>query len=392
MYYMDGEYKRLGYWSNYDKKKIQKNPQVKIGEARNIKHGDYLLIPRLKTEMETYKALSNSDENGNATIELMNGNLLKLFGVYLAEGCISQTREAEQGIVFCINTKEIELTNFILKTMKDEYGLIGHIHDDTRNRRTIRYWSVKIGKMFKKMFSSGARNKIMPKEFLLLPKARLQLVIDGIFWGDGNQYKNEWSITTTSENMAWQIFYSMIKIGHVVTIGYQKKKRAYRIRKYGGRTARGWMDDNYFYFRVLSVKEIPYEDDVYDLTIDEDHSYVTTVLGKNTGEGFGLPIIESQAAGIPNVITDYTTSRELIEGHGQLVKVKEFIEGQMNTNRAMVDVEDMANCFDKYYNDRELLKKHGIEARKFTLEHYNWEKVMRMWIELLTFGEIYEGD
>ena len=109
-----------------------------------------------------------------------------------------------------------------------------------------------------------------------------------------------------------------------------------------------------------------------------------------TGEGFGLPIIESQAAGIPNVITDYTTSRELIEGHGQLVKVKDFIEGQMNTNRAMVDVEDMANCFDTYYNNRELMQKHGKDARKFTLEHYNWEKVMRMWIELLTFGEIYE--
>lgn len=111
-----------------------------------------------------------------------------------------------------------------------------------------------------------------------------------------------------------------------------------------------------------------------------------------TGEGFGLPIIESQACGVPNVITDYTTSRELVEGHGQLVKVKDFIEGQMNTNRAMIDVEDMANCFERYYTDRELMRKHGIEARKFTLEHFNWEKVMRKWIELLTFGEIYEGD
>ena len=109
-----------------------------------------------------------------------------------------------------------------------------------------------------------------------------------------------------------------------------------------------------------------------------------------TGEGFGLPIIESQSAGIPNICTNYTAPVELIEGHGQLVKIKDFIEGQMNTNRAMIDTEDMANCFEKYYNNRELMRKHGVEARKFTLEHYNWEKVMRMWIELLTFGEIYE--
>jgi len=109
-----------------------------------------------------------------------------------------------------------------------------------------------------------------------------------------------------------------------------------------------------------------------------------------TGEGFGLPIRESQAAGIPNIVTDYTSCTELIQGHGQLVKVKEFIEGQMNTNRAMIDVEDMANCFERYYKDRKLMQEDGLKARAFTLEHYNWEKVMRMWVELLTFGEIYE--
>jgi len=111
-----------------------------------------------------------------------------------------------------------------------------------------------------------------------------------------------------------------------------------------------------------------------------------------TGEGFGLPIIESHAAGTPNVITDYTTSRELLDDgrFGQLVKVKEFIEGQMNTSRAIVDVEHMADCFEKYYNKPNLVKKHGKLAREFTIEHYNWEKVLRMWIELIQFGEIYE--
>ena len=109
-----------------------------------------------------------------------------------------------------------------------------------------------------------------------------------------------------------------------------------------------------------------------------------------TGEGFGLPIIEAHATGTPNIITNYTTSPELVRDFGQLVKVKEFIEGQMNTNRAIVDVEHMAKCFDKYYRNRKLLEKHGKLAREYTIKHYDWEKVLRMWIELLTWGEIYE--
>lgn len=106
-----------------------------------------------------------------------------------------------------------------------------------------------------------------------------------------------------------------------------------------------------------------------------------------TGEGFGLPIIEAQAAGTPNVVTDYTTSRELVGDHGKLVKVKEFIEGQMNTDRAIIDVEHMATCFDKYYYNCKLLCSHAKRARDFTLKNYDWEKILRMWINLISFGD-----
>ena len=106
-----------------------------------------------------------------------------------------------------------------------------------------------------------------------------------------------------------------------------------------------------------------------------------------TGEGFGLPIIESQACGIPNIVTDYTTSRELVGGHGMLVKLlggeKGYVDGQANTKRALVDVDHMAQCFQKYYDNRKLMENHGKLAEKFTLENYNWDDIVRMWIDLL---------
>jgi glycosyltransferase involved in cell wall biosynthesis len=102
-----------------------------------------------------------------------------------------------------------------------------------------------------------------------------------------------------------------------------------------------------------------------------------------TGEGFGLPLIEAHATGIPNVVTDYTTSRELMEGHGQLVRVKNFIEGQKNTQRALIDTGHMAKCFEKYYKNDKLREKHGRLAQKDTLKKYDWEVVVRQWVKLL---------
>ena len=105
-----------------------------------------------------------------------------------------------------------------------------------------------------------------------------------------------------------------------------------------------------------------------------------------TGEGFGLPIIESQACGIPNVCTDYTTGRELLEGHGELVPLSkdcEYIVGQLNTNRALVSVPSMTESMNKLYYDEKLREKYGKESRAFALEGYTWDKIMQMWIDML---------
>jgi len=104
-----------------------------------------------------------------------------------------------------------------------------------------------------------------------------------------------------------------------------------------------------------------------------------------TGEGFGLPIIEAHAAGTPNVITDYTTSPELTNDgeFGKLVKVKGYIEGQMNTDRALIDTGHMAKCFNQYYRNRKLVKKHGELARKDVHRKYDWNVVLRKWLEVL---------
>ena len=109
-----------------------------------------------------------------------------------------------------------------------------------------------------------------------------------------------------------------------------------------------------------------------------------------TGEGFGLPIIESMACGVPNICTNYTTAEELIGKNGELVNLAKghpHIAGQLNTDRALVDIDDMVAKMNKLYDNPELRKKYSEAGRKHVLDNYGWERVCRMWMSLLEHGD-----
>lgn len=102
-----------------------------------------------------------------------------------------------------------------------------------------------------------------------------------------------------------------------------------------------------------------------------------------SGEGFGLPIIESMACGVPNVMTDCTTCQELVAGRGEPVKVATFSEGVHVIKRAIVDVNDMALKFEKLYQDKILRKAYSDKCLKF-VEDYDWSrKIIPQWKKVI---------
>lgn len=71
-----------------------------------------------------------------------------------------------------------------------------------------------------------------------------------------------------------------------------------------------------------------------------------------TGEGWGLPIIEAMACGVPVVVTDYSAHVEFCRGCTELIKVGDFYtEPMTNIERAHVDVYDFAMRLDRLYYD-----------------------------------------
>ncbi|MBN2261071.1 MAG: glycosyltransferase [Clostridiales bacterium] len=104
-------------------------------------------------------------------------------------------------------------------------------------------------------------------------------------------------------------------------------------------------------------------------------------------EGFGMPIIETQACGVPNICHDFSSMTELLKGHGWLCKSLghglNLETTPINAESATPDVYDIAKCIKKAYFNPEKVKKYGEKARKFALR-FDWEKIVQeRWVPLL---------
>ena len=101
-----------------------------------------------------------------------------------------------------------------------------------------------------------------------------------------------------------------------------------------------------------------------------------------SGEGFGLPILESMACGVPNLVTDYSSCHEFVKGRGLLAKVNGTHDGQHGIERALVDEEHFLEQLQWAYDNREEMKKLGKKSLKYA-RTMSWEKTIPQWKKVI---------
>ena len=107
-----------------------------------------------------------------------------------------------------------------------------------------------------------------------------------------------------------------------------------------------------------------------------------TVL-PSTGEGFGLPILESMAVGVPVVATDCSACTELVTGRGELARPAAFVTTGTNLlEHAIVDETHLAECIEKLYRDPALRRTYSERGRRFA-EFLAWDSLIPQWLQLI---------
>src|SRR3990167_7898138 len=129
------------------------------------------------------------------------------------------------------------------------------------------------------------------------------------------------------------------------------------------------------YFKGFDYKKM---NEIYNLM---DLFFLST-----SGEGFGIPTIEAMSAGIPVLITDYTTTEELVTRNksGEAIKLSTEILGNWGVFRGVMDIQDAAEKILKLYRDPILRKQYGMNGREAVLREYNWPTVAKQWDNLIS--------
>ena len=120
--------------------------------------------------------------------------------------------------------------------------------------------------------------------------------------------------------------------------------------------------------------------------MNEVYNVMDVFTLSTSGEGFGVPIIEASACGIPTVITDFTTTQELVIENGVCglaVPICTDLTGSWNVERGVVDIDKLAEAYQMMKNNPTMRKEMGKIGVEKIKEFYNWDIVIPQWNDLI---------
>jgi len=105
-----------------------------------------------------------------------------------------------------------------------------------------------------------------------------------------------------------------------------------------------------------------------DYRMVEIYNCFDVMLLCSRGEGFGIPLIEAQACGVPVIATNFSTGKELCSS-GWLVEPKSMVVDEQYAYQTIPDVDQIVERLEQAYSawkDGSIAEKK-MEARKFAM-------------------------
>lgn len=310
-----------------------------------------------------------------------------LFGQYIAEGWVGQNGQ----IGFASHTRETGIRARLSQTIKETWGY------DTAERirgnsAELGFTSRSLATAIDRLCGKGAHNKHLP-EFIFDNPEFARGVLIGAWLGDGH-FGTSASFTTVSEQLAYGMksllsalgFYGAMQRNKprkdfadpewAITVSgrqlsaflalFDKTDRTKRLSQRTMEVEDGW------WVPIREIERDAYTGTVYNLEVDEDHSYCT--------EGFASHnCIEAQSCGIPIITTDFSAMPELTFNG---VKVKPIQESwiAINTWQAVPPIAGIHQALNIIYEQpAEDKRKAAQAARQKIIQEYSWPIIVEKW-------------
>jgi len=266
-------------------------PRIKTSSYKN--HLNLLCHADLKKDFHVIdgflhsiskKGFKQSTNPIRAHVEI-NGDLMRLFGYYIAEGSADITR----GLSLAFSKDQQEYVDDTVKIITNSFGFSKHYIRRYRNCIQVQFHSTILARLFLSLFGKGARKKDIPHWFLLINKDMQKELLLGMFRGDGTQQGNTASISTCSKNLVHKIKFICLRLGIKASINITRRRGSIEYRAifklnkeaknalHKEAMAPKWslsrLTKSYLYQHIQKVETIPYSGTVYNFKVDKDETY-----------------------------------------------------------------------------------------------------------------------
>lgn len=341
-------------------------------------------------------------------------SLMRLFGLYLAEGCVSTAKM--DSIIFSFHKNETDLISFVEKEMKGVFGLECHdvssaaCGEDYKGKSIIRFYSSVVANLFYALFGSGARNKKVHSLLLNQKNELLKELTYGEFMGDGHYGETDYQLTfsTTSKNVAYSLRLILAKLGIISAV--KTSRVEYKVNVTGSSKTvllnmfgiavpklnskysheECSQNSEYLIFPIKEIKQRHYKGKLIDIQVANSNNFVAeNVIVHNSW-------IEAMAAKTPVLMPDNTALSEFItEDRGYLIKsggdpsLYTVLGHDNEVIRPLVDVNDMAAKMVHIYNNYEEAKEKAENAYRWVNMNMDWQRsIAPQWVAV--FDKAYE--
>jgi len=277
--------------------------------AEELEKGDILLYPVPKEIIDTEKIPFGVEKlkydftsKGLPDEIVVDSDFLRLVGYYLSEGYVG-TQRSKGTLGFVFSSKEECYVEDAILCIKRIFGLEPAEIKRSHNAADVTFYSARLARFFAKHFGHDAVHKQIPQWIMLLPPQKQEALLCGLWRGDGYINNQVAKFVTISEQLAFQVRNLLLR-QEIIMSFLERPARDIHKKNYSiyvkddkslEKLARiigvkltipgkrknhhkAWFENGYFHVPIWRMEPLTHDGLVYNLEVEESHSYVSNSL------------------------------------------------------------------------------------------------------------------